>query len=120
MDAAERQHLGGGLELSWVVLVECRGAQQHPRLLPEVEQVAGDQRDQERRPGDRPVDGRDLRAVGAQLLGNDCARNTLALLADAPCPLQRGLAEALRAAQRDALGDMLGVAIGNHREPPPL
>ena len=118
--AAERQHLGSGLERQRVAVIERGGAQQHPRLLPEVEQVAGDQRDQERRPGDRPVDRRDLRAIGAQLLGNDRARNTLTLLADALCPLQRWLAEALRAVQRDPLGDMLGVAIGNLRKPPPF
>ena len=118
--AAQRQHLGGGLELPRVALVQRRGAQQHPRLLPEVQQVAGDQRDQERRPGDRSVDGRDLRAISAQLLGDDRARNTLTLLADALRPLQRWLAEALRAVQRDPLGDMLGVAIGNHRKLPPF
>ena len=119
VDAAERQHLGGGLELPRVAPVQRGGAQQHPRLLPEVQQVAGDQRDQERRPSDRPIDGCDLRAIGAQLLGDDRARNTLTLLLDTLCPLQRWLAEALRAVQRDPLGDMLGVAIGNHRKVPP-
>lgn len=118
--AAERQHLGGGLELPWVAVIERSGAQHHPRLLPEVEQVAGDQRDQERRRRNRSVDRRDLRAISAQLLGNDRTWNTLTLLADALRPLQRWLAEAVGAVQRDPLGDMLGVTIGNLRKVPPF
>ena len=41
-------------------------------------------------------------------------------LKDALRPLQRWLAEAVRAVQRDPLGDMLGIAIGNHRKMPPF
>ena len=53
---------------------------------------------------------RRLRAVGAELLGDDRARNTLTLLADAVCPLQRWLAEALRVKAKQRAG--------KHSDPP--
>ena len=53
-----------------VVAVERRDAPLHHAFLPEVREVARDQRDQERRARDRAVDPRDLRGLDPQLLGD--------------------------------------------------
>ncbi len=119
MHAAQHQHPRGGLELARVAAVERGGAQDHAPLLPEVCEIAGDERDQERRPGDRPVDPRDLRGLRAQFLGDHRARDVRARVAHAIRPLQRRLAEVLRAVQREPLSDVLRVAVGDPRQPPP-
>ena len=107
-------------EAAWVGPVERGDAALHHALLPEVGQVAGNQRDQERRAGDRAVDPRDLRGLNAQLFGDHRLGDVRALLLHAARPFDRLLAEAVRPVQREASGDVFGVAVGNARQPPPL
>ena len=103
----------------WVVAVERRDPPLHDSFLPQVGEVARDERDQKRRAGDGPVDARDLRGLDAHLLGDQAAGSVRSLLPDAFRPLQRGIAEALGAEEREALGDVLGVAVGDPRQPAP-
>jgi hypothetical protein len=120
LHAAQCQHLGRGLELTWVAAVERCGAQDHAALRPEVRQVAGDQRDQERRSRHGPVDPGDVSSLRPELLGDHRPRDVWALVTNAVRPLERWVAEIPGAVQREPLGDVLGVAVGDppERSPP--
>ena len=67
--AAKREHLGRGPQVGGVAAVQRSYAQRHPHLLPQVTEVAGCERDEERGAGDRTIDPRDVRRARTQLLG---------------------------------------------------
>ena len=119
MDAAQDEDLRRGLDIARVEAIEGGDAPFHHALLPEVREISRDQRDQKRRAGDRPVDAGDLRRLDSQFLGDHRARHVRSLLQDAGGPLERGLAQAIRAEQRETGRDVLRVAVGDRRQPPP-
>ena len=120
VDAAEYQNLSIGLELARVVAVERRDPPLHPSLLPEVGEVARDERDQERRAGDGTVDARHLGGLGADLFGDHPTGSVRPLPSDLIRPFQRRIAEVLRAKERQPLGDVFGVPVGDSCQPAPV
>src|SRR5581483_1443530 len=95
----------------WVSVVEGGDSHGHAHLLPQVADVAGHERDEERCPGDRTVDSGDLRGPDPQLFSDLGRRRPGPALPGGFSPLRRLIRDSIDGVERQSLGDVLRIAM---------